>query len=231
MVKHMGLPSVMVSDRDSCFVLTFWTSLAWQFDTWLAMSTAAHPQMDGQTEIMNQQLKVMLCAYVNKDRNDWDHYLDVLMLAYNNNCHSAMGETLAMLLMGYQLCVPSTLLLQEGSLNVRAEERIQALNECRNSAREAICLAQEKQSKAYNMHHKLVTYKVGDKVLINPHKLNLLEVKGEGRKLMQRHIGPFEVIEKVNDNTYKLRLPDSYPMHNVVNISHLRPYCTPVDEN
>jgi hypothetical protein len=70
---------------------------------------------------------------------------------------------------------------------------------------------------------------VGDQVLIDPHKLNLLEAKGVGRKLMQKHIGPFEVTEVLNDNTYRLRLPDSYPMHNVVNMTHLRPYRTTGD--
>ena len=57
------------------------------------------------------------------------------------------------------------------------------------------------------MRHKVVTYKEGDLVLLNPHKLNLLDVQGTGRKLMPQRIGPFEIIEVINDNAYRLRLP------------------------
>jgi hypothetical protein len=173
---------------------------------------------------MNQQLEVMLRAFVNKDRDDWHDYLDVLMLAYNNSPHMATGEAPATLLMGFRPRLPSSFLVPEEGLNVRAEERMKDLNLRREWACKAIFDMQESQIKAYNSKCKEVIYSVGDLVLIDPHKLNLLEVKGEGRKLMQRRIGPFEVMEVINDNAYRLRLPNSYPMHNVVNVAHLRPY-------
>ena len=68
-----------------------------------------------------------------------------------------------------------------------------------------------------------MVYNEGDLVLLDPHQLNLIDVQGTRRKLMQHQIGPFEVLEKVNENVYWLRLPDTYPMHNVVNMSHLWP--------
>jgi len=64
----------------------------------------------------------------------------------------------------------------------------------------------------------------GDQVLVNPHRLKLVEVEGMGRKLVQRMIGPFKVMEHINPNVYQLRLPDSYPMHPVINIEHLKKY-------
>jgi len=64
----------------------------------------------------------------------------------------------------------------------------------------------------------------GDHVLVNPHMLKLVEVEGMGRKLVQRMIGPFEVMEHINPNVYQLRLPNSYPMHPVINIKHLKKY-------
>jgi Chromo (CHRromatin Organisation MOdifier) domain len=65
---------------------------------------------------------------------------------------------------------------------------------------------------------------VGDEVLINPHSLELVDIKGKSRKLMQRKIGPFEVTQIISPTAYKLRLPDTYPMHNVVNLQHLSKY-------
>jgi hypothetical protein len=61
-------------------------------------------------------------------------------------------------------------------------------------------------------------------VLINPHTRELVDVKGQSRKLIQRKIGPFEVIEVISPTVFKIRLPDTYPMHNVVNIQHLTKY-------
>jgi hypothetical protein len=61
-------------------------------------------------------------------------------------------------------------------------------------------------------------------VLINPFLLELVERKGTGKKLMQRHLGPFEVTKVISPTVYHLRLPDSYGMHNVLNVEHLRPY-------
>lgn len=64
----------------------------------------------------------------------------------------------------------------------------------------------------------------GNEVLINPHSLKLVDVKGKSCKLVQRKIGPFEVMEVLSPTTYRLRLPDTYPMHPVVNIQHLTKY-------
>jgi hypothetical protein len=65
---------------------------------------------------------------------------------------------------------------------------------------------------------------VGSKVLINPHSLEWIESKGEGAKLVQRWIGPFEVLQRINPKTYRLRLDHRYPGFPVFNIDHLKPY-------
>jgi hypothetical protein len=51
-----------------------------------------------------------------------------------------------------------------------------------------------------------------------------VDVKGTGRKLIQRTIGPFNVLEKINPVVYRLHLPDTYSMHTVFNLDHLRKY-------
>jgi hypothetical protein len=65
---------------------------------------------------------------------------------------------------------------------------------------------------------------IGDKVLINPHTLELINEKGFSRKLMQRKIGPFEIIEVIGPTAYRLRLPDTYKGHNMFNLQHLTKY-------
>lgn len=65
---------------------------------------------------------------------------------------------------------------------------------------------------------------MGDYALVNPHSLELVDVEGTGKKLVQRMIGPFEVVKKINSQVYRLQLPDMYSMHLVFNIEHLKKY-------
>lgn len=94
----------------------------------------------------------------------------------------------------------------------------------RESARDAIQRSKDRQAYYFDKGRKSPKLKVGDEVLINPHALELIETKGQGRKLVQRKIGPFEITEVINPSAYRLRLPDTYPMHNVVNLQHLTKY-------
>lgn len=107
----------------------------------------------------------------------------------------------------------------------KAETFIQMINQVREDARNALVLAQEKQAKAYNKGQRPIErIEPGDLVLINPHTLKLVDAEGTGRKLIQRVIGPFEVLEKISPMVYRLRLPDTYPMHPVFNLEHLKKY-------
>ena len=63
-VRLHGMPKVIVSDRDAKFTSLFWKGLMARFDTRLAMSTAYHPQTDGQSEIMVRTVKEMLRHYI-----------------------------------------------------------------------------------------------------------------------------------------------------------------------
>ncbi|KDN33083.1 hypothetical protein RSAG8_13827, partial [Rhizoctonia solani AG-8 WAC10335] len=95
----------------------------------------------------------------------------------------------------------------------------------RKQAQDALVLAQSHQQKAYNKGRTNVQFQPGDKVLINPHTLKLLkDIKGLGRKLLMRYDGPFEVMEQVSSVAYRLRLPQGYKMHPVINIAHIEPY-------
>ena len=72
--------------------------------------------------------------------------------------------------------------------------------------------------------------KVGDYTLVNPHSLELVDVVGTSNKLIQRMIRPFEVVERINPMVYRLRLPDTYSMHLVFNLEHLKKYTPSLDK-
>ncbi|PBK98136.1 hypothetical protein ARMGADRAFT_862547, partial [Armillaria gallica] len=72
--------------------------------------------------------------------------------------------------------------------------------------------AQETQAKYYNKGCREVPIlKPGSLVLVNPHSLEWKESKGKGAKLVQRWVGPFEVLEKINLKVYQLCLGSNYP--------------------
>src|SRR6266511_685843 len=88
-----GLPRAIVSDRDSKFTSRFWQELFRLLGVKLAMSTAFHPQTDGQTERANRTLEDMLRAFVNYRQTNWDECLPAAEFAYNNSLQASTGYT------------------------------------------------------------------------------------------------------------------------------------------
>ena len=92
-------------------------------------------------------------------------------------------------------------------------------------AMNAIRIAQAHQQESYNKGRDFTEFHEGDLVLINPHTLHFLRSdKGKGKQLLMRYDGPFEVMEKISDVAYRIRLPASYGIHPVINIAHLESY-------
>ncbi len=83
-VRHHGLPDSIVSDRGSVFTLKFWSSLCYFLGIKRRLSTAFHPQKDGQTEKQNSTMEVYLRAFVNYEKDDWARLLPMAEFAYNN---------------------------------------------------------------------------------------------------------------------------------------------------
>ncbi|MBW0521091.1 hypothetical protein O181_060806 [Austropuccinia psidii MF-1] len=90
--KH-GLPSSIVSDRGPLFVSSFWTNLCQQFQISRDLSTAYHPETDGQTKRVNQILEQYLWMYVSYHQDDWNTWLPLAELAYNNSDHSSTKQS------------------------------------------------------------------------------------------------------------------------------------------
>jgi hypothetical protein len=84
--------------------------------------------------------------------------------------------------------------------------------------------AQSKQAAAYKKYRRTEEFEEGNEVLMNPHSLKLIDVKGMGRKLVQRCIGPFWITERINPVVYCLAIPWECKMHPIINIQHLHCY-------
>nr|GEX81395.1 putative reverse transcriptase domain-containing protein [Tanacetum cinerariifolium] len=93
-VSRHGVLISIITNRDSRFTLRFWQSMQEALGTWLDMSTAYHPQTDGQSERTIQTLEDMLRACVLDFRGSWDVHLLLVEFFYNNSYHSGVRCTL-----------------------------------------------------------------------------------------------------------------------------------------
>ena len=91
-LKH-GTPTDIISDWGKHFISQFWRSLCRLLDIKANLSTAYHPETDGQTEQVNQILEQYLRIFVNYQQDNWEYPLPLAEFAYNNTQHSATSVT------------------------------------------------------------------------------------------------------------------------------------------
>ena len=150
-----------------------------------------HPQHDGQTEQQNQTLEITLCAYVAGSKSDWVKWLPALAFAYNSTVHTSTGYSPFFLLYGFEPHSPADFThgisckVDRPLYNHSAQEFVQELEVHCALAQDSLAKASTHQARAHDSHHHVEEFGVGDKVLINPHSLDLVDMKGTGQKLLQ----------------------------------------------
>lgn len=112
--KHHGMPTTIVSDRDPRFTAAFWSRLFDLLGTRLLMSTAAHPETDGQTERANRVLEDVLRSYATS-YSAWSAFLPMTEFAMNNAVHASTGLTPFFVNSARHLRAPALLGLTGGS--------------------------------------------------------------------------------------------------------------------
>ena len=237
-ICRFGIPESIITDRDPRWTSDFWKGVVKFLKTKMSLSSSHHPQHDGQTEIVNKFLTIMLRAFVSESLSDWAEWIPLLEFAYNNSVHKSTGTTPQWLMYGFHPKTPLDFLgtrdLEEAvqrSLTRESTSFLEQLEMHRSSARRAIAKAQDDQAKSYNQgRREIPTFKKGDRVLVNPHSLEWVESKGEGSKLKQRWIGPFEVAQAINPGVYRLKMSNRYPGLPIFNFSHLRKYNSSPEE-
>ncbi|KAF1335807.1 reverse transcriptase, partial [Globisporangium splendens] len=111
-----GLPIEIVSDRDTRFTSKFWRALFGLLDTKLAMSTAAHPETDGQTERVNRVLEDVLRSYATSFK-EWSEFLPLAEFALNNSTHVSTGHSPFYVNYGIHPRVPASIMGEVSTLS------------------------------------------------------------------------------------------------------------------
>ena len=107
-IFKFGIPQQVITDRDTRWKGEVWKEICKRMEMVRSLTTAYHPQADGQTKVLKQSLDISLCVYVGPSKNDLVNYLDTLALSYHMTPHSATRFALVYLLRGYILTTGST---------------------------------------------------------------------------------------------------------------------------
>jgi hypothetical protein len=220
-VMNHGMPKYITSDRDKLFTSKFWASLTDLMGIERRLTTAYHPQANGQTERTNQTIEQYLRHYVNYQQNDWVAYLPMAQFAYNNAVHSTTGETPFFANYGYNPVLIGEPRNKE-AVSEEAEEVIDTIDYIRTQLSRDIEFMNLRMAIYYDKKHgSAPDLKRGEKVYLLRRNI---KTKRPSQKLDHQKIGPFTIEEKLGPVNYKLRLPKSMSkIHPVFHISLLEP--------
>ncbi|CAA7042010.1 unnamed protein product [Microthlaspi erraticum] len=228
--KLHGLPLSIVSDRDSRFLSHFWRSLWRLLRTSLDMSSAYHPQTDGQTEVTNRALGDLLRCLVGDNIRSWDSVLCQAEFAHNHAVNRSTGFSPFRVIYGYVPRGPIDLNIAPDRTrsHARACDLIDDFAAVHKQVQTHIEASTAKYKAAVDVRRRDLQFQVGDKVWavltkdrFPPNTYN---------KLKARKIGPLEVLQKINNNAYRLRLPPHMNTADVFNVKHLVPYVAADDD-
>ncbi|XP_019059514.1 PREDICTED: uncharacterized protein LOC104825588 [Tarenaya hassleriana] len=223
-VRLHGVPSEIVSDRDPRFTARLWGALQSAMGTQLRMSTAYHPQTDGQSERTIQTLEDMLRACILEWGVPWDRYLTLCEFAYNNSYHASIGMPPYEALYG-RSCKTPLCWTEIGERRIFGPEIVEETTEVIRKIKVNLKVAQDRQKSYADRRRRDFTVEVGDLVFLRVQAIRGYTRFGKTGKLKPRYIGPYPVIAKVGAVAYRLDLPPELGrIHDVFHVSMLRKY-------
>ncbi|GJW51048.1 putative reverse transcriptase domain-containing protein [Tanacetum coccineum] len=221
-VARHGIPVSIICDRDPRFASHFWRSLQKALGTSLDMSTAYHPETDGQSERTIQTLEDMLRACVIDFGNGWIKHLPLVEFSYNNSYHASIKAAPFEALYGRK-CRSPVCWAEVGEAQLTGPDLIQETTEKIVQIKQRIQAARDRQKSYADLKRKPMEYQVGDKVMLKVSPWKGVVHFGKRGKLNPRYVGPFKVLERIGSVAYKLELPQELSrVHNTFHVSNLK---------
>ena len=218
--KYHGLPDDIIFDRGTQFTSKFWQSLFKILQVEIKLSSAYHPQTDGQTERVNQVLEQYLRCSINYHQDNWVDLLPLAEFVYNNTIQDSTKQTPFFANYGHHPRFDQFQL--STSKNPAAEDLATQLLEIQKDMKTKLLEAQERQKQNADKSRKQhPPIRVGDKIWLLHQNL---KTHRPSDKLDYRRLGPFSIIKQVNEVAYRLELPPSMKIHPVFHVSLLEPY-------
>jgi hypothetical protein len=211
MLMWFGIPKRIISDRDPRFTSHFSKAVCKATGIKQNISTAFHPRTDGQTERMNQWIETYLRSFVNPRQNNWNTLLPIAEFAHNSWKHEGTKFAPHQLITGM---VPSAKLMPLDDSVPTAQSRLSELSKARSDAQETLTRRNQYNKEPRELH-------INQKVWLEACNLH---PKVPSKKLAPKRYGPFNVIQKVSNVAYRLKLPVTWKRHDVFHLDLLVPY-------
>ncbi|GJV28099.1 putative reverse transcriptase domain-containing protein [Tanacetum coccineum] len=221
-VARHGIPASIICDRDGRFTSNFWRSFQKALGTDISMSTAYHPETDGQSERTIQTLEDMLRACVIDFGKGWVKHLPLAEFSYNNSYHASIKAAPYEALYGRK-CRSPVCWAEVGEAQLTGPELIQETTEKIVLIKQRMQAAQDRQKSYADRKRKPMEFEVGDRVMLKVSPWKGVVRFGKRGKLNPRYVGPFKVLAKVGKVAYRLELPQELSrVHHTFHVSNLK---------
>lgn len=215
--RRYGLPNRIISDRGPQFSSLVFQTLCSRLGIQSKLSTAYHPQTDGQTERVNQEVEAYLRIFCSNSPNSWVPSLPDIEYAHNSQVHSATKVTPFHALYGYNpRSIPTA---TESTVLPTLSQRLAHLTSLRKETLAAHELARQHMQR--HIKHKFSPFKEGDKVWLEATNLHF---PNRPRKFSPKREGPFTIEKVLSPLSYRLKLPSTWKIHPVFHASLLSPH-------
>jgi hypothetical protein len=215
-----GLPKDIVSDRDSRFTSDVWRVFTATLGIRPRMSTAFHPQTDGQTERVNQVIEAYLRAFINQEQTDWCELLPMAEHAYNNSTTTATGLT--PFFANYGRHPVTTTPLPTDVKNPASRAYAHWMEGTIEENKKALEATRDRMGKYADKHRSAPpAFKVGDLVMLSG---RTIKTKRPSRKLDHKFHGPFQVEKVISPTAIRLTLPAKWKKHPSFHVSEVEPF-------
>jgi len=226
--KLHGLPESIISDRGPQFAAGLMRELNGMLRIKSKLSTAFHPQTDGQTERVNQELEQYLRMFIDHRQEQWSEWLGTAEFAYNNKVHSSTRTS--PFKANYRQNPRMGFEERKKGKYAGAKKFIEKMKEIQEEAKATLEKAQADMKKyADKKRSDIEEYKVGDLVMLSTKDLKYQMIRRRTEKLTERFIGPYKIKKIILSNVVELELPSTIKIHPVVNISRIRRYVGQVE--
>ncbi|MCO5612670.1 hypothetical protein L7F22_066939 [Adiantum nelumboides] len=192
-------------------------------ETQLNLTTAYHPDIDGQTERVNQVIEDMLRVYCNQQPQKWIKFLHLVEFAYNSSHHRSLGMSPFKASYGQECLVP--LRLADPTLHVLAAKfTLETMDQQLLIIRDNLKRASDRQKSYADLQRSTRSFNKGEWVFLRVKpKRSSLKLR-KFHNLAFKYCGSFEILKRAREQAYELSLPPHMRIHNVFHVSLLKKY-------
>ena len=224
-ISRFGLAREIHSDQGRQFESELFQEMCVLLGIEKTRTTAFYPASDGLVERIQRTIEDMLSKYIQSNQRNWDELLPLILMAYRSSKHESTNMTPNMMMLGREIDLPVDLIYPPPPTEakqpndeyvIELQNRMKMVHEM---ARESLLKAGQKQKWLYDRRVSKHKYNVGDAVWLRLY----IKPRGLSKKLQLRWEGPFKIINKLSDLTYKVQKHKNATFK-IVHFNRLKPY-------